>query len=203
MPRDTATQHMLGLFRGLPAWWKKRQAELAARVVPLSSQDGDDDGSDHGNGGGGGGGMEGNRGNRDEGGLGGSGNRVLGTPWRREGRSVPEQGFVFGRGREGARERMGYDGAGAEVGEGREMARGRRPTGGAFAPSPFTSVGLQGRGVAESVPEGPARFGGNDGARWPWEQQQQQQQHHRSQGRSGSGTGTGASGFGSAACRFG
>lgn len=28
MPMDKATQHDLGLFQGLPAWWKKHQAEL-------------------------------------------------------------------------------------------------------------------------------------------------------------------------------
>ncbi|KAI5927438.1 hypothetical protein F4810DRAFT_722608 [Camillea tinctor] len=29
MPFDKLTQHQLGLFHGFPAWWKKRQAELA------------------------------------------------------------------------------------------------------------------------------------------------------------------------------
>ncbi|KAK4679095.1 hypothetical protein QC764_201110 [Podospora pseudoanserina] len=29
MPMDKATQHSLGLFHGLPTWWKKRQAELS------------------------------------------------------------------------------------------------------------------------------------------------------------------------------
>ncbi|KAK4236671.1 hypothetical protein C8A03DRAFT_35396 [Achaetomium macrosporum] len=29
MPSDRATQHQLGLFLGYPAWWKRRQAELA------------------------------------------------------------------------------------------------------------------------------------------------------------------------------
>ncbi|KAK0720573.1 hypothetical protein B0H67DRAFT_682471 [Lasiosphaeris hirsuta] len=29
MPFDKATQHSLGLFHGLPAWWKKHQSELA------------------------------------------------------------------------------------------------------------------------------------------------------------------------------
>ncbi|KAK5658550.1 hypothetical protein OQA88_1943 [Cercophora sp. LCS_1] len=29
MPMDKATQHQLGLFHGLPAWWKRQQAELA------------------------------------------------------------------------------------------------------------------------------------------------------------------------------
>lgn len=29
MPFDKATQHALGLFHGLPAWWKKHQADLA------------------------------------------------------------------------------------------------------------------------------------------------------------------------------
>ncbi|KAK0666292.1 hypothetical protein QBC41DRAFT_398671 [Cercophora samala] len=29
MPMDKATQHSLGLFHGLPSWWKKRQAELS------------------------------------------------------------------------------------------------------------------------------------------------------------------------------
>lgn len=28
MPLDKATQHSLGLFHGLPTWWKKQQAEL-------------------------------------------------------------------------------------------------------------------------------------------------------------------------------
>ena len=28
MPMDKATQHDLGLFQGLPTWWKKHQAEL-------------------------------------------------------------------------------------------------------------------------------------------------------------------------------
>ncbi|KAF7518661.1 hypothetical protein G7054_g13377 [Neopestalotiopsis clavispora] len=41
MPFDKVTQHQLGLFHGLPAWWKKHQAELARqREVPqnLSSE---------------------------------------------------------------------------------------------------------------------------------------------------------------------
>lgn len=37
MPQDKATQHSLGLFHGLPAWWKKQQGELArSSVVPVS-----------------------------------------------------------------------------------------------------------------------------------------------------------------------
>ncbi|KAI5859733.1 hypothetical protein GGS23DRAFT_614750 [Durotheca rogersii] len=35
MPLDRATQHQLGLFHGLPAWWKKHQAELARQREPL------------------------------------------------------------------------------------------------------------------------------------------------------------------------
>lgn len=34
MPQDKATQHSLGLFHGLPAWWKKQQGELARSVPP-------------------------------------------------------------------------------------------------------------------------------------------------------------------------
>ncbi|KAK9774429.1 hypothetical protein AB5N19_08901 [Seiridium cardinale] len=37
MPFDKVTQHQLGLFHGLPAWWKKHQAELARqRETPQS-----------------------------------------------------------------------------------------------------------------------------------------------------------------------
>ncbi|SPQ22174.1 9edde234-e9b1-43cf-919d-e49d1e2a517c [Thermothielavioides terrestris] len=39
MPSDRATQHQLGLFLGYPAWWKRRQAELA-RVVPVGGKQG-------------------------------------------------------------------------------------------------------------------------------------------------------------------
>ncbi|KAK4114005.1 hypothetical protein N656DRAFT_797187 [Canariomyces notabilis] len=38
MPLDTATQHTLGLFHGLPAWFKKRQAELARLQVVQPTQ---------------------------------------------------------------------------------------------------------------------------------------------------------------------
>ncbi|KAK1771086.1 hypothetical protein QBC33DRAFT_511877 [Phialemonium atrogriseum] len=40
MPFDKATQHSLGLFHGLPAWWKKHQAELARQrdLVDASDQ---------------------------------------------------------------------------------------------------------------------------------------------------------------------
>ncbi|KAL2017006.1 hypothetical protein VTK56DRAFT_2687 [Thermocarpiscus australiensis] len=40
MPLDTATQHALGLFHGLPAWYKRAQAELARRQVqgPVQAQ---------------------------------------------------------------------------------------------------------------------------------------------------------------------
>lgn len=34
MPLDKVTQHQLGLFHGLPAWWKKHQAELARQREP-------------------------------------------------------------------------------------------------------------------------------------------------------------------------
>ncbi|KAI1878707.1 hypothetical protein JX265_002884 [Neoarthrinium moseri] len=38
MPFDKATQNQLGLFHGLPAWWKKHQAELARqRDVPAAA----------------------------------------------------------------------------------------------------------------------------------------------------------------------
>ncbi|KAH6655544.1 hypothetical protein BKA67DRAFT_690327 [Truncatella angustata] len=38
MPFDKVTQHQLGLFHGLPAWWKKQQAEIARqRDVPQST----------------------------------------------------------------------------------------------------------------------------------------------------------------------
>ncbi|KAK0635560.1 hypothetical protein B0T17DRAFT_48057 [Bombardia bombarda] len=35
MPFDKATQHSLGLFHGLPAWWKKNQAELVRQTREL------------------------------------------------------------------------------------------------------------------------------------------------------------------------
>lgn len=38
MPLDKATQHQLGLFHGLPSWWKKHQAELARQRDPPLSQ---------------------------------------------------------------------------------------------------------------------------------------------------------------------
>jgi hypothetical protein len=40
MPFDKATQHSLGLFHGLPTWWKKHQAELARQrdLVDASDQ---------------------------------------------------------------------------------------------------------------------------------------------------------------------
>ncbi|KAK8084852.1 hypothetical protein PG997_006123 [Apiospora hydei] len=41
MPFDKMTQHQLGLFHGLPAWWKKHQAELARQRDP---SDGEQDG---------------------------------------------------------------------------------------------------------------------------------------------------------------
>lgn len=41
MPFDKLTQHTLGLFHGLPAWWKKHQAELARQRDP---SDGEHDG---------------------------------------------------------------------------------------------------------------------------------------------------------------
>ncbi|KAH6631106.1 hypothetical protein B0J18DRAFT_408240 [Chaetomium sp. MPI-SDFR-AT-0129] len=37
MPADRATQHQLGLFLGYPAWWKRRQGELA-RVQTQTAQ---------------------------------------------------------------------------------------------------------------------------------------------------------------------
>lgn len=40
MPMDRATQHQLGLFHGLPAWWKKHQAELARQRNQASSKEG-------------------------------------------------------------------------------------------------------------------------------------------------------------------
>ncbi|KAK7976180.1 MFS general substrate transporter [Apiospora arundinis] len=38
MPFDKLTQHQLGLFHGLPAWWKKHQAELARQRDPSDSE---------------------------------------------------------------------------------------------------------------------------------------------------------------------
>ena len=32
MPLDRQTQHLLGLYHGLPAWWKKREAEHQAEM---------------------------------------------------------------------------------------------------------------------------------------------------------------------------
>ncbi|KAK0745286.1 hypothetical protein B0T21DRAFT_430634 [Apiosordaria backusii] len=40
MPMDKATQHSLGLFQGLPTWWKKRQAELSRESERGSSERG-------------------------------------------------------------------------------------------------------------------------------------------------------------------
>nr|CAE76133.1 hypothetical protein [Neurospora crassa] len=39
MPYDRATQHMLGLFHGLPAWYKRQQAELMRQRQQLVSND--------------------------------------------------------------------------------------------------------------------------------------------------------------------
>ncbi|KAK4463965.1 hypothetical protein QBC42DRAFT_284890 [Cladorrhinum samala] len=39
MPFDRATQHSLGLFHGLPAWWKKAQQELATPVLAPSAEE--------------------------------------------------------------------------------------------------------------------------------------------------------------------
>ncbi|KAK8018037.1 hypothetical protein PG991_007227 [Apiospora marii] len=38
MPFDKMTQHQLGLFHGLPAWWKKHQAELARQRDPSDNE---------------------------------------------------------------------------------------------------------------------------------------------------------------------
>ncbi|KAH7026077.1 uncharacterized protein B0I36DRAFT_351992 [Microdochium trichocladiopsis] len=38
MPMDKATQHQLGLFHGLPAWWRKQQAEAAKHGGDLALQ---------------------------------------------------------------------------------------------------------------------------------------------------------------------
>ncbi|ORY65414.1 uncharacterized protein BCR38DRAFT_484838 [Pseudomassariella vexata] len=49
MPFDKFTQHQLGLFHGLPAWWKKHQAELARqRDVVLGGDDASSDGQGQG-----------------------------------------------------------------------------------------------------------------------------------------------------------
>ncbi|KAK8069565.1 chromatin remodeling complex subunit [Apiospora phragmitis] len=74
MPFDKVTQHTLGLFHGLPAWWKKHQAELARQRDP---SDGEQDGPSSGPGPGSTGervsiGIESTRGN-DGGGFGGRG----------------------------------------------------------------------------------------------------------------------------------
>ncbi|KAK3403071.1 hypothetical protein B0T20DRAFT_344408 [Sordaria brevicollis] len=39
MPYDRATQHMLGLFHGLPAWYKRQQAELMRQRQVLPNND--------------------------------------------------------------------------------------------------------------------------------------------------------------------
>ncbi|KAK7931713.1 hypothetical protein PG985_002425 [Apiospora marii] len=95
MPFDKMTQHQLGLFHGLPAWWKKHQAELARQRDP---SDNEQDGPGPGPGpdstrerlaGGGGGAVEGSR--SSSGGLigrsacgGGAGAAVGGNlAWRR------------------------------------------------------------------------------------------------------------------------
>ncbi|KAJ4415668.1 hypothetical protein N0V85_002613 [Neurospora sp. IMI 360204] len=39
MPYDRATQHMLGLFHGLPAWYKRQQAELMRQRQVLTNND--------------------------------------------------------------------------------------------------------------------------------------------------------------------
>ncbi|KAK1775268.1 hypothetical protein QBC45DRAFT_335681 [Copromyces sp. CBS 386.78] len=39
MPYDRATQHMLGLFHGLPAWYKRQQAELMRQRQVLTNGD--------------------------------------------------------------------------------------------------------------------------------------------------------------------
>lgn len=42
MPLDKATQHSLGLFHGLPTWWRKQQAELQRRQLTVSGRNVDD-----------------------------------------------------------------------------------------------------------------------------------------------------------------
>ncbi|CRK40878.1 hypothetical protein BN1723_004975, partial [Verticillium longisporum] len=42
MPLDKATQHSLGLFHGLPTWWRKQQAELQRRQLTISGRNVDD-----------------------------------------------------------------------------------------------------------------------------------------------------------------
>ncbi|KAJ0370419.1 hypothetical protein COL154_001554 [Colletotrichum chrysophilum] len=39
MPLDKATQHSLGLFHGLPTWWKKQQAELQRQQQQQQQQE--------------------------------------------------------------------------------------------------------------------------------------------------------------------
>ena len=39
MPMDKATQHDLGLFQGLPSWWKKHQAELQRQLRQEEASD--------------------------------------------------------------------------------------------------------------------------------------------------------------------
>ena len=39
MPQDRATQHALGLFQGLPAWYKRHQSELQRSRAPDTGSD--------------------------------------------------------------------------------------------------------------------------------------------------------------------
>ncbi|KAL1860482.1 hypothetical protein VTK73DRAFT_7295 [Phialemonium thermophilum] len=111
MPFDKATQHSLGLFHGLPSWWKKHQAELARQQQQDEEEAAADNGggsaksdlpvviSRVGGGGGGGGGSQdgvsgsggGHLGVRDRG-LGGAGRPAsgggnAGPAWRRAGQT--------------------------------------------------------------------------------------------------------------------
>ncbi|KAL2257819.1 hypothetical protein VTK26DRAFT_9129 [Humicola hyalothermophila] len=191
MPRDTATQHQLGLFRGLPAWWKKRQAELAAPVLGAGSGGGGGGGGGTNNNqnGGSGGGDRGRReggpgagnGNRGGGGTGcGSGSGSAGGPGG-EAEGMAEVRNGGGGSANGRRTLAGLSwrreaGSGtAEYGlekerlgpfEGsarRELA-GLRPSGqGGLGPAPAPGLPERGSG-AWGTPSSPGR--------WPWDQSQ-------------------------------
>ncbi|KAL2132456.1 hypothetical protein VTI74DRAFT_3762 [Chaetomium olivicolor] len=103
MPSDRATQHQLGLFLGYPAWWKKRQAELArgqsdpscpAAATSCQQQQ---------------------RQQQQQQGL-------------EKGRKVPEQVVKFGQGQSGLKPRVGGGGGGGGggFGEGRQQQQQQR-----------------------------------------------------------------------------
>ncbi|KAI0134747.1 hypothetical protein BJ170DRAFT_215456 [Xylariales sp. AK1849] len=140
MPFDKVTQHQLGLFHGLPAWWKKHQAELA-RLRDVSGASvglgvSESGGSAGGNGnadeglGGGGGGERGGLGGRAKPTVGGGSDTTTNLTWRQR-----DQGL-------GIRTADDQDRMGRSLGAG-NSGRGQRGNGlcsSVWNPSPFGPI---------------------------------------------------------------